>query len=124
MRKAVIASIIIIAIQFVAAFILYPLMPERMAIHWNINGEADGYGSRFMGLYLLPIFQLVLLPFFMLLPRIDPIHGIEKFRVEYDWFIVGFVGFMTFINSLSIMWNLGWRFNFTQVIAPVFGLLF
>ena len=31
---------------------------------------------------------------------------------------------MTFINSLSILWNLGWSSNFTQVIAPVFGLLF
>ena len=124
MRKAVIASIIIIVTQFAAAYILYPSTPERMAVHWNIYGEADGYGSRFMGLYLLPIIQLVMLPLFMLLPRIDPKHGIEEFRVEYDWFIFGFVGFMTFINSLSIIWNLGWRFNFTQMIAPVFSLLF
>jgi uncharacterized membrane protein len=124
MRKAVIASIIIIVAQFVAAFILYPSMPARMVVHWNINGEANGYGSRFMGLYLLPLMQIILLPFFMVLPRIDPKHGIDKFREEYDWFIIGFVGFMTFINGISIMWNLGWRFDFTQVIAPVIGLLF
>lgn len=124
MRKAVLVSLVLITAQFLTAFMLYPSMPERMAIHWNLAGEANGYGSRFIGLFLMPIIQLILLPLFIVLPRIDPKRGIERFRGAYDLFIVGFVGFMMCINGLSLAWNLGWRFNFTQVIAPAIGLMF
>ena len=121
MRKAVLVSLIIIGAQFVAAFMLYPMMPENMAVHWNLNGVADGYGSRFMGLYLLPVIQLILVPVFMVLPNIDPKHGIEKFREVYNWFIVGFEIFMAIIYGLGVAWNLGYRFNFTFLVAPVLG---
>ena len=124
MRKAIIISLIIIAIQFVAAFIFYPTMPDRIAVHWNINGEANGYGSKLIGLYLLPTIQLLILGLFMILPKIDPKHGIDKFRQVYDWFIVGFIVFMAYINGLSIAWNLGYMFDFNRMIAPVFGVAF
>ena len=124
MRKAILVSLIIVATQFAAAFILYPTLPDRVAIHWNINGEADGYGSKFIGLYLIPIAQLLLVPFFLALPGLDPKHGIERFRETYDWFILGFVAFTAYINSLGIAWNLGYKFNFTYLLAPILGVTF
>ena len=62
MRRAVWFSVALVCAQILAAAYLYPRMPERVAIHWGLSGEADGYGSRFMGLFLIPIISLLFLP--------------------------------------------------------------
>lgn len=41
--------------MFIAAFLIYPKMPDMVPIHWNIQGEVDGYGSRFFGTFLMPL---------------------------------------------------------------------
>jgi len=124
MRRAVVASVALVVLQFAVGFYLYPQMPERVAIHWGMSGEADGYGSRFLGLFLIPIFSVLLLPFMLALPRLDPSRGIERFRGGYDWFVFGFLGYMAYVYGLSLAWNLGWRFSFMRMLAPAMGALF
>jgi len=124
MRRAVWASVALVCVQFLVAFYLYPLMPERVAIHWGMSGDADGYGSRFLGLFLIPIVSVLLLPFMLALPRLDPSRGIERFRGGYDWFVFGFMVYMGYVYGLSLAWNLGWRFSFMRMLAPAMGALF
>ena len=124
MRRAAWASLALVAAQFAVAFYLYPRMPERVAVHWGLGGEADGYGSRFLGLFLVPIVSLVLLPVFLALPRLDPSGGIERFRGGYEWFVFGFVAYMGYVYGLTVAWNLGWRFSFMRMLAPALGGLF
>ncbi|NIU83922.1 MAG: DUF1648 domain-containing protein, partial [Candidatus Thorarchaeota archaeon] len=62
MRKAVILSLALILAQLFLGFYLYPSLPDRIAVHWGVSGEADGYGSKFMGLFMLPLVTLLLLP--------------------------------------------------------------
>lgn len=52
-----------IALSIVVATILlnvimYPRLPDRIAIHWNIQGVADGYSSRLFGLIIIPFVSL------------------------------------------------------------------
>jgi uncharacterized membrane protein len=122
MRKQVWASILVVLLQFAVAIYLYPSMPESMAVHWGASGSADGYGSRIMGLFFIPVVSAVLLPFFILLPRVDPSKGLHRFQEGYSWFVLGFTGYMTYIYGLSLTWNLGWAFDFGQMLTPVFGL--
>ena len=124
MRRAVVASMVLVVLQFAVGFYVYPQMPVRMAIHWGLSGEADGYGSRFLGLFLIPIFSLLFLPFMLVLPRLDPSRGIERFRSGYDWFMFGFLAYMGYVQGLSLAWNLGWRFSFMRMLAPAVGGLF
>jgi uncharacterized membrane protein len=124
MRRSVLASVGLIALMFLVGFYLYPLMPERMAIHWGLGGQADGYGSRFMGLFLVPVVSLLVFPFMLALPRLDPSGGIEGFRGGYDWFVFVFMGYMAYVYGLSLGYNLGWRFDFLRMLAPALGGLF
>ena len=124
MRRAVWASVALVCVQFLVAFYLYPQMSERVAIHWGLSGDADGYGSRFLGLFLIPIFSVLFLPFMLALPRLDPSRGIERFRGGFDWFVFGFMAYMAYVYGLSVAWNLGWRFSFMRMLAPAVGLLF
>ena len=62
----------IIAAMFAAAAVCWPYLPDRVPVHWNLRGQVDGYGGKFVGLVLLPLLTLglylllLLVPLFML----------------------------------------------------------
>jgi len=125
MRTSKLIIITFILLSFILAVYLYPQMPEKMAAHWNIRGEVDGYFSKFWGLFLMPLVSLLIFLFFLLIPKIDPLRdNIEKFRKYFDAFIVLVVVFLFYLYLLTIFWNLGWRFNLGRWMMPALGILF
>lgn len=114
-----------VILMFAVAFFIYPQMPENIASHWNINGQADSYLPKILGLFLLPGISLIMYLLLIFIPQIDPQkRNIEKFRVYYDVFILIFLTFLFYLYAMTIFWSLGIRFNFNQVIVPPFTLLF
>ena len=125
MQKSHFLIIILILISFGIGAYFSPQMPEKMASHWNTKGEADGYMSKFWGLFLMPIILLGLFLLFILIPKIDPLkENIAKFRKYFDGFIVLITLFLFYIYLLTIAWNLGKRFNMGQMMMPALGMLF
>jgi len=125
MKKTHIIILGIILVSFIVAIYFYPSMPDRMASHWNAKGEVDGYMPKFWGLFLMPIVSLGMLLLFILIPKIDPLKkNIEKFRKQFDMFIVMIILFLLYIYVLTLFWNLDYRFNMTRMIIPAVGILF
>lgn len=125
MKKIDYLSIGIILFSFVLAIEFYPSMPEKMATHWNEAGSSDGYMSKFYALFLMPSLSFLIYILFLLFPKIDPMKtNIEKFRKYYDGFIVIMLSFLLYIYILSLIWNLGFRFNMTLAVFPSLGFLF
>jgi len=126
MKYSHIFIFIVIAITFVVGLWLYPQMPERMASHWNIQGEVDGYLPKFWGIFLFPMIMAGLAILFeYIIPRIDPFKkNYESFRKYYDGFVVALILFLVFIYKLTILWSLGLRFDIGQLITPAIGALF
>lgn len=125
MKKNNIIIILIILISFAIGIYFYPQMPEKMASHWNTQGEVDDYLSKFWALFLMPIISIGLFLLFILIPEIDPLkENIKKFRKYFDWFILLIIIFLFYLYLLTISWNLGFRFNFAGFLIPAFGLLF
>lgn len=124
-KKIKIVILFIIFVSFVAGFYLYPYMPEKIASHWNIQGDVDGYMSKFWGLFLMPIMSLAMFFLFLLVPKIDPLkENVKKFREYFDKFILLIILFIFYIYTLTILWSFGWRFNMGQFMAPALGVLF
>jgi uncharacterized membrane protein len=114
----------LIVISFLIGAYLQPHMPDKMASHWDASGNVDGYISQFWGLFLMPVISIVLFLAFILIPRIDPRkENIEKFRGYFDVFILLLFGFLFYLYALTMLWNLGYRFNIIQLLAPAFGLI-
>ena len=114
----------LILVSFLIGAYLYPYMPEKMASHWDANGSVDGYMPKLWGLFLLPVISVILFLVYMLIPKIDPLKGnIEKFRGHFDVFILLLFLFLFYVHVLTMLWNLSYRFNIIQLLAPAFGLI-
>jgi len=125
MRRSNLIIILIILISFAVGVYFYPRMPERVASHWNAQGEVDGYMSKGWGLFFMPLMSLGLFLLFLLIPKIDPLkENIKKFRKYFDGFIVLMMLFLFYIYLLTLFWNIGSRFNMSQLMIPAMGILF
>lgn len=100
-------------------------MPEKIASHWNAQGQVDGYMSKFWGLFSMPFMSVGFFLLFILIPKIDPLKtNISKFRNYYDVFVLLTIVFLLYLYLLTIFWNLGLRFSMIQFLVPAFGILF
>lgn len=106
-----------------AGLILQPQFPEQMAVHWNAQGVADGYGSHFTGVWLIPVIMVGLTLFLLVIPSIDPLRqNIKEFLPQYLGFVLIFNVFFAYIQVLTLIFNTGVHFNMTSYIIPPMGL--
>lgn len=125
MRKSEKIILGIIILSFAIGIYYYPQMPEKVASHWNAQGQVDGYMSKFWGLFLMPIISVGMLLLFILIPRIDPLKSnIQQFRKYYDGFVVLVMVFLFYLYLLTIFWNSGYTFNMITFLSPAFAILF
>jgi len=125
MKKSTIAVLVIILISIAVGIYFYPKMPSKMASHWNINGEVNGYMPRFWALFMMPIISVVMFLMFIIIPKIDPLKkNVKKFRKYFDAFIVLMIVFLMYLHFLTLAWNLGYKFSMNLMIPPAIGILF
>lgn len=125
MRRIEIIILGIILLSFIVSIYSYPQMPEKVASHWNAQGQVNGYMPKFWGLFLAPFILVGLALLFAAIPRIDPLkENIQKFRKYYDGFIILFFIFMLSIHFQIILWNLGIRISPNVIIPISIGILF
>ena len=77
-RAAVLVSLALIGVSLALSAWLYTSLPDVIPTHWNINGEADGFGPKGVAAWLLPVITLALLGFMCLIPWLSP----QGFQVD------------------------------------------
>ena len=121
--RFIIAGILILT--FTSAFVAYPFLPDRLASHWGVSGEVNGYLPKIWGLFVIPVISAALALLFLLIPRIDPLRkNIAKFMDAYEQFVIVILAFLFYVSLLTIFWNLGTKFTITQLLSPAMGALF
>jgi uncharacterized membrane protein len=123
MRRWLPAVLILATIVFSLA--VYNRLPERMVMHWNADGEPDGYGSRMLGALLLPAVTLGIWGLLLAVPRLDPrAENIAKFRDTFDQLVLAVIGMMCCLHVAVIGSALGWPISVGRVVPVVIGILF
>jgi uncharacterized membrane protein len=118
-------SIVVILLAFATAIYFEPIMPTRMASHWNWQGNVDGYMNKDWALFSIPFLMIALTVLLYFVPKIDPQKkNIEKFWNSYDNFILVFNIFMLYLYSMTIVWSMGFSMNMNVVLMPAFAFLF
>lgn len=123
-KNSILLIVFMLAITVGVSITLGNQLPERMASHWNAQGQVDGYSSKASSMYLIPGMELAMVALFLALPLIDPRkENIRKFRPVYNLFIVFIVGFLSYLHFLTLAWNLGWIFDLMRWMTPAYALL-
>lgn len=105
--------------MFCLNLFFYPRLPDRLATHWNAQGQVDGYTSKTAGLLMLPMIALAIVLLLLVLAQIDPLkRNIETFRGIYNTAILYFLGFLFVVQAHIISWNLGFQVRI-NVLVPV-----
>ncbi|HEY8483749.1 MAG TPA: SdpI family protein [Longimicrobiales bacterium] len=118
-------GLVVVAGMFVLALAVFPWLPERIPVHWNARGEADGWAGRWPGAFIGPLVGLGVWVLLWLLPKIDPRRArYEAFWGTY-WLIANLViVFLALLEVLMLGAALGWGIDVTQVVLIAVGILF
>jgi uncharacterized membrane protein len=70
--KTMLITSAVILIPMVVGLLLWNRLPEEMVVHWGINSTPNGWGSRGMVVFGIPLFMLALQWVCMLATTADP----------------------------------------------------
>src|SRR4029079_2201655 len=103
----------------------WPRVSEPMPVHWNLQGEVDGYGSKPTGLLVLPLVSVGIYLLLLLVPFVDPGRAnYQNFVKAYNAIrVVVFLVFAT-VHAVTVASALGHRINMTTAIMPALGIMF
>ena len=62
----------LIAAAFALSLALYSTLPDRMPVHFDLHGQANGFQSKAVGAFAMPVTMIVLAFVFAMLPRLSP----------------------------------------------------
>lgn len=117
---------LIAAGSWAVALWFLPQLPERVPVHWGVDGKPDDWGSRAFAVWLWPIILSAMVPLFALLPRIDPRRrNYAQFRGAYLVLIPLVMGMMLGFQVLTMRASLdGGTIDIGRWIGIGTGLLF
>jgi len=127
-RTYVILSVLLTAIALAASLVLYPQLPAKIPIHWNIHGQIDGYGDKSWGAFLMPAILAGLMLLFAVLPWLSPKpFAVDSFRETYWFIVLAITGGMVFIHALILRAAVAGPIDITRALLAgvllMFGLI-
>ena len=119
--------LILIGIPFIYATYLYPSLPEIIPTHFNIKGEADGFGGK-DSIYLGPVILGVasLFSYFLLanIKKIDPKRAEQIDDGMFQKFGFFTVLFLTALSMVILYATTHQGISFEKLLFPIMGLAF
>ena len=114
----------LVAISLVISIIAFGHLPDPMPIHWDIQGQVNGYGSRWVGAFLNPLIMLAMAAMIPVLPRIDPRgRNYEKFGKSYLTMMNAVITIMFLIHIFALGSALGMNLPIRRLVPAALGLL-
>ena len=118
-------ALVILAVTLGVTLILYPRLPDKIPMHWNISGEVDRYGSRLQGAFMLPLLSIALYTFYHFLPIIDPKRkNYTKFNSSYTFLRYLLLIFFLGMQLIILTTSLGLNLDVGRWVTGGVGLLF
>jgi uncharacterized membrane protein len=127
MKKQTIIALGLVLLPFAYALYLYPTLPNKIPMHFNINGEVDGWGSK-ESIYLLPsIMGLTSIFVYFLMAnikKIDPKRyegADDKVYAQFGLFTSGFLCCLSIVIIYSTVHS---GVDINKLIFPLLGFAF
>jgi uncharacterized membrane protein len=117
--------LLIIAVMFVAAAVLYPSMPERFPTHWGLNGPDAWSAKSLVSVFFQPLLSLGLYALLVAVPFFDPKRRSLKMSFRaYNILLDAIIGMEAVVFAATTAAAFDNGFDVTKVILVAVGLLF
>jgi len=124
-NKKEILPIGLIILCFLVGILMYPNLPDKMPVHWNIKGEIDGWASKNFAVFFFPIIILAIYVLMLLMPLIDPLkENYQKFKETYFWFRAILVVLFSLLYFYTLLASRGLELDIKLFIVPAFSIFF
>ncbi len=115
---------ILFILSAIAACIVLPDLPEIIPTHFNMSGEVDGYGSRYM-IFLAPVTILICQVLAEVCRAIDPKkENYDKFKKYYYQLFFGIGLIMLVMQGVTIAAAFGRNPHVDTIMPVMLGILF
>lgn len=122
-KKPIILSTAATLLPILVGCILWNRLDSTVAIHWDANGVADGFGSKALTVFLPPCIMASLNLLAMLATSADPRSRTQNKKVMGAVFwIIPVISLLT--SSFMYSVALGHSVDVTMLILPLMGILF
>lgn len=122
-KKALILTSIIILLPILVGIVLWDKLPDTMATHFGIDNEADGFSSKFVGIFGLPLILLAIHLFCAIVTSKDPRkQNISNKIYTLCLWIAPCISI--FVSTIIYQYNLGIKLNIGLFASLFIGLIF
>jgi hypothetical protein len=123
-RRIAVITGLLVALSLAAGIVFYDRLPDPVPTHFDAQGHPNGYTSKPLGAFILP---LILLPTGLLLsvlPTISPRgYGIQSFGRVFEIISVSVLGIVFILGVGALFQALGSRMSFERIVVPMIGVL-
>lgn len=122
-KKTLIVTTILLLLPMLAGLLLWNRLPEQVPMHWNFEGEVDGWGSRAMLVFFLPLFMIAIQWICIFATAADPKNKQQADKpIRLVLWLVPVISFIT--HGATYAAALGLTVEIQQLMIPVLGIVF
>jgi uncharacterized membrane protein len=116
--------IVIIILSLIGTVLIYPSLPGRIPVHWNIEGQIDRFAGKSFA-FITAALPLVIYLMMALLPKIDPKkESYLKHETAYQVTIWAITLFLIFLHWTTLCVAKGYPLNVGVIVRILMGVLF
>lgn len=117
-------SLSILVASALTSILSYTHLPARVASHWNVRGEVDGWASRDFHVWFFPALLFGIYFLLVVVPSMDPRREryVEFARV-YNIFRTLILLVLFSVYLLATLYNVGYDVNIGKTVPFIIGLL-
>lgn len=125
-RTALLASAVVLFTLFaLSGWAWSAIEADRIPVHWDINGQADGYGGKFEGLMVLPLVAVGLVALFAVIPLIEPRRAnLAGSMRAFVLVWLALLAFLVLMHVAILFAAFGHDVDMATVVAGGLGLVF
>ena len=122
-KKTVILTFILTLLPMVAGIVLWDRLPEVMATHWGMDNEPNGWTSKPMAVFGLPLICAVLLALCVF--ATDKDNRSENITKKAKTMVLWIIPLITWVcSAVTYGYALEWKMNIGLIACVLLGVVF
>lgn len=122
-RDSIISIVASILILIIFNILFYDKMPAELPTHWNFQGEADDYSSKFHAMVVIQGFLVLMNAFLCFMLDSDPKNN-KQYNLAMTISKLSMPAIMLLIYIITVMAGFGREVKVSTILPIFIGLLF